>query len=71
MSAHKTSNPAFDAAANVAEATRQSAVQSASSQAAVVSAEQTYFRSVYKAAIANSLSPSVFTQALKSLGSQS
>jgi len=34
MSAHKTSNPAFDAAANVAEATRQSAVQSASSQAA-------------------------------------
>ena len=70
MSAHKTSNPAFDAAANVAEAVRQSAIVGAS-QPAVMSAEVTYFRSVYKAAIANNVSPSVFIEALKSLGSQS
>ena len=71
MSAHTSPNATFNAAANAAEAARQAAVVPGASQAAVVSAEQTYFRSVYKAAIANSLSPSVFTQALKSLGSQS
>jgi hypothetical protein len=70
MSAHKTSNPAFDATANTAEAVRQSAIVNAS-QAAVISAEVTYFRSVYKAAIANNVSPAVFIQALESLGAHS
>jgi hypothetical protein len=70
MSAHTTPSSAFNATANAAEGVRQTAVAAAANQAAATSAELTYFRACYKAAIANNISPSIFSNALKSLGVQ-
>jgi hypothetical protein len=70
MSAHTTPSSAFNATANALEGVRQVAVSTASSQAAVIGAEITYYRGCFKAALANNLSASVFSQALKSLGVQ-
>jgi hypothetical protein len=69
MSAHNSPNAAFNATANAAEGVRQVACAGAT-QAACISAEITYYRTCFKAAIANNVSPSVFSQALKSLGVQ-
>ena len=70
MSAHTSPNATFNAAANAAEAARQAAVVPGASQAAIISAELTYFRACRNAAIANGISPSTFNNAIKSLGSQ-
>jgi hypothetical protein len=68
--AHTTPSSTFNATANAAEGVRQVAVAAATNQAAVISAELTYFRACFKAALANNISPSNFSQALKSLGVQ-
>jgi hypothetical protein len=75
MSAHTSPNAAFNAAGNAAEGVRQVAVATAAGsgatlQANVMSAEIAYYRTVYKAALTNNVSPSNFTQALVSLGVQ-
>ena len=69
MAASKTGNKTFDDAAAAAEGVRQVAVAGAT-QANVMSAEITYFRGMIKNALATGVSPSNFTQALKSLGWQ-
>jgi hypothetical protein len=69
MSAHQSPNAAFNASGNAAEGVRQVACSGAT-QAACVSAEITYYRTLYKAALTNNVSTSNFTQALKSLGVQ-
>jgi N-acyl-L-homoserine lactone synthetase len=68
MSAHNTLSKPFNDSANILESARQVAVSTASSQAAVISAEITYFRSIIKLAQANGISPANFNQALQSLG---
>jgi hypothetical protein len=68
MSAHNSPNAAFNAAGNAAEGVRQVAVAAATTQSAVRTAEISYYRTVYAAALANNVSPSNFAQALKSLG---
>ena len=70
MAASKTGNKTFDDAAAAAEGVRQVAV-AGGTQANVMSAEITYFRALYKNALANNISPSNFTQALFSLGVRS
>jgi hypothetical protein len=67
MGHFKTGVTAFDTAVYAAELTRQNAVAGAT-QAAAMTAEIAYYRACYKAAVANNLSPSVFSQALTSLG---
>jgi hypothetical protein len=67
MSAHKTGNKAFDDAANSAEALRQVQVAAASTQAAALSAEVAYYRTLRSLAITSNISPSNFLYALKSL----
>jgi hypothetical protein len=69
MSAHTSPSAAFNAAGNAAEGVRQVAVAGAT-QAAARTAEITYYRTLYSAALANNVSTSNFTQALKSLGVQ-
>ena len=69
MAHYRTSVTAFDAAVLAAESARQTAVSGAT-QVVARSAELTYFRTCYNAAIANNISPSVFSEALKSLGVQ-
>ena len=70
MSAHNSPNATFNATANAAEGVRQVAVAGAT-QAAATSAEITYYRTLYKAALTNGVSPSNFTQALFALGVRS
>jgi fructose-1-phosphate kinase PfkB-like protein len=59
---------AFDSDAIAAEGVRQVVVAAASSQAAVISAEITYFRAVVKSALKNGVSPSGAMVALRGLG---
>jgi hypothetical protein len=61
---------AHDDTVLMAEGVRQTAVATASSQAAVIVAELTFFRTCFKSALNNNISPSVFSEALKSLGVQ-
>jgi hypothetical protein len=70
MAASKTGVKAFDDAAAAAEGTRQVAVAGAT-QAAAISAEITYFRTLYKNALLNGISPSNYVQALFALGVRS
>jgi hypothetical protein len=70
MSAHNSPNAAFNATANAAEGVRQTAVAGAT-QSAARTAEISYYRTLYSAALTNNVSTSNFTQALKSLGVQS
>ena len=67
---HNTSNKTFNDTANSAEAARQAASVPGATQTVVMSADVAYFRSVIKAAVANGISPSVYNQALRSLGWQ-
>jgi hypothetical protein len=69
MPASKTGNKTFDDAAVAAEGVRQTAVSGAT-QSAAIAAEITYYRALFKSAVANNVSASVFSQALKSLGVQ-
>jgi hypothetical protein len=62
---------AHDDTVLAAEGVRQVAVAAASNQAAAISAEITFYRACYKSALTNNVSPSVFTQALFSLGVRS
>jgi hypothetical protein len=71
MSAHNTLSKAFNDTCNALEAARQVSVAASTTQAAATSAEITYFRACYKAALANNISPAVFVQALFSLGVRS
>jgi hypothetical protein len=69
MAHYKTSVAAFDAAVWQAEGIRQTSVLAAgANMAAARSAEITYFRTCYNAAVSSNVSASVFSQALKSLG---
>jgi hypothetical protein len=70
MPATKTGNKAFDDQALLLETQRQSVAVPGVSQANIMSAEITYFRGMIKNALATGVSPSNFTQALKSLGWQ-
>jgi hypothetical protein len=58
-------------AGNQAEGARQVAVAGAANQAAAISAEITYYRTLYKAALTNNVSTSNFVQALYALGVRS
>jgi len=71
MSAHNSPNAAFNSAGNQAEGVRQVAVSTAANQAAAISAEITYYRTLYKAALTNNVSTSNFVQALYALGVRS
>jgi hypothetical protein len=68
MSVIKSGVKAHDDACAKAEGARQVAVASASNQGAVRSAEVTYYQTVKASAISNNISPSVFADALRSLG---
>jgi hypothetical protein len=68
MSVTKTGIRAHDDTCAKAEAARQVSVAGASSQAAVRSAEISFYQTVKASALSNSVSPSVFTDALRSLG---
>jgi hypothetical protein len=70
MSSNSTNglSRAYDSAVIAAEGVRQTAVAAASSQAAVINAEITFYRAVVKAAIANGVSPSGAMVALRGLG---
>jgi hypothetical protein len=59
---------AHDDVVNAAEGVRQTAVAAASSQAAVKSAEVTYYRAVAKSALKNGCGVEAAMSALKSLG---
>jgi hypothetical protein len=61
---------AHDDTVLAAEGARQVAVAGAT-QANVTSAEITFYRTCYKSALNNNVSPSVFTQALFALGVRS
>jgi hypothetical protein len=73
MAPTKTGIVAHDSAVAKAEAIRQSAVQSAAGtgatlQANVRAAEVTFYSTVKASALANNVSPSAFTDALRNLG---
>jgi hypothetical protein len=68
MSVIKSGVKAHDDTCAKAEGARQVSVAGASSQAAVRSAEVTYYQTVKASALSNSVSPSVFSDALKALG---
>jgi hypothetical protein len=70
MSAHNTLSKAFNDAANSAESLRQVQVAAATTQAGVMSAELSYYRSLRSLAISNGISPSNFNAAIRSLGWQ-
>jgi hypothetical protein len=63
-------NKAFDDGASSIESARQVAIVGAT-QSAINGAEITAARALYKLAIANNISPSVFSQALFALGVRS
>jgi hypothetical protein len=67
MSAHNTLSKAFNDTCNALEAARQISVASATTQTSIISAELTYYRGCYKAALTNGISPSNFLQAMKSM----
>jgi hypothetical protein len=68
MSVTKTGIKAHDDPVAVAEGKRQTAVAAASNQAAVQSAEVTFYQTVKASDLANNVSSSVHTYALKTLG---
>jgi hypothetical protein len=68
MSVTKTGIKAHDDAVAAAEGKRQSAVAAASSQAAVISAEVSFYQTVKASDLANGVSTSVHSYALRSLG---
>jgi hypothetical protein len=68
MASTKTGIKVHDDACALAEGIRQVAVAAAgSNMAAARSAEVTYFRTCKASAISNNISPSTFTDALRSL----
>jgi hypothetical protein len=68
MAISKTGNQNHDNTVNTAESTRQVAVAAAASQAAVNSAEITFYRAAKASAIANGCGVEPFITALRSLG---
>ena len=73
MTSHNTPSPVFNATANVAEATRQTAVSTAAGtgttlQLNVRAAEIAYYRSILKAAVGSTISPASACMALAALG---
>jgi hypothetical protein len=70
MAHYPSGTRSFDSAVLQAEGVRQVAVATASNQASVISAELTFYRTCFKSAISNNVSPSVFGEALKALGVQ-
>jgi hypothetical protein len=70
MSAHKTGIVAFDNAANSAESLRQVQVMSAANQAATMTAEVLYYRTLRSLEATYGISQSNTNMALKSLGWQ-
>ena len=73
MTAHTSPNPVFNAAANVAEATRQVAVATAAGTGAVLQmnvrlAEIAYYRAVYAATRSTTISSASDSMALQALG---
>jgi hypothetical protein len=65
---YKSGNKAFDDQAAALETTRQAASVPGASQATVMAADIAYYRGMVKNAIAQNISPSLYNQALKSLG---
>jgi hypothetical protein len=68
MSIPYSSSTAHNSAAYVAELTRQNAVATATTQAAINAAVIAYHRTIAKSAIANGVSPEVSMSALRALG---
>ena len=68
MSISKSGNKSHDDAVNAAEGTRQVAVAAASTQAAVNTAEITFYRTALASAKANGCGIEPFVAALRSLG---
>jgi hypothetical protein len=67
MSISKSGNSSHDNAVNAAEGVRQVACAGAS-QSAAATAEVTFYRSAKASALANGVSPTVFIDALRALG---
>jgi hypothetical protein len=68
MSTCQSDNKAVRDAVNSAEGTRQAAVAAASTQAAINTAEIAFYRTCRTTAIANGVSPTVYIDALRALG---
>ena len=68
MSVHKTGNRVHDDAIVTAESVRQAAAVPGATQAAVRTADITFYRAARASAIAQGLSPEPFIQALNDLG---
>jgi hypothetical protein len=68
MSISKSGNKSHDDAVNAAEGVRQVAVAAASTQAAVNTAEITFYRAAKASALANGCGAEPFISALKQLG---
>jgi hypothetical protein len=70
MSTYQGENTAHKAVVQVAEGQRQSAVAAAGfSQSAAVTAEISFYRTCRTSALANAVSPTIYIDALRSLGS--
>lgn len=65
MITSKTTSQTHDNKVAVAEAVRQAAVTPTATAAAVIAAEKTFYTTLALSAIANGVSPSVFSQALR------
>jgi hypothetical protein len=68
MSQYGGDNQTHKGNVSAAESTRQVAVAAASTQASVTSAEISFYRTCRTSALANNVSPTVYIDALKSLG---
>jgi hypothetical protein len=68
MSISKSGNKSHDDAVNLAEGARQVAVAAASTQAAVNTAEITFYRTAKTSALANGVGIEPFVTALRALG---
>jgi hypothetical protein len=68
MSISKSGNKSHDDTVNTAEGVRQIAVAAAATQAAVNSAEVTFYRAALASAKANGIGIEPFVSALRSLG---
>jgi len=68
MSITKSGVAVHDNTCNAAEMTRQGAVAGATTQAAIRTAEVSFYRTCRTSAISNGLSPSQFVFALQELG---